>query len=124
MQALEVRRVPLSEDLLKPGDYVFLPKRAPIVSYERKPLEAPKGLVQQLLWHFFGKKYEMKQIIELQWPETDVAILCCPDCGGPLSTTKNHKIVSIEPLTIETPVTCPYNKNFTFTVSEGKIKPA
>src|ERR1700739_4381066 len=107
MQALEVRRVNLSADLSRPGDYVFHPKRAPIVTYERKALEAPESFFAKLWWNWWGKKYETKQIVELQWPETDVAILNCPDCGSPLATTKNHKIISVEPLTIESPVTCP-----------------
>jgi hypothetical protein len=99
MQAREVRRVPRSEDLSKPGDYCYVPKRAPIVTYERKPLESPRGLVQKIRWHFFGKKYGMKQIVELQWPEYDVAILNCHNCNSPFATTKFHKILSIEPLT-------------------------
>jgi hypothetical protein len=123
MQALEVRRVTHSEDLLKPGDYCYVPKRAPIVTYERKPLEAPRGLIQKIRWHFFGEKYEMKQIVELQWPAYDVAILNCPDCNSPFATTTHHKILSVEPLTIETAVTCPYSKDITFKVSEGKILP-
>jgi hypothetical protein len=51
------------------------------------------------------------------------AILNCPDCNQPFATKKNHKIISIEPLTVETPVTCPYSKDFTFKVSEEKIMP-
>jgi hypothetical protein len=124
MQALEVRRVTHSEDLLKPGDYVYVPKRPPIVTYERKLLEAPPGFFAKLWWHWFGQKYTIKQIVELQWPECDVAVLNCPDCNSPVATTGRHKIVSIEPLTIETPITCPYSKDFTFKVSEGKIMPA
>jgi hypothetical protein len=131
MQALEVRRVPSSPDLSKPGDYYFLAKRPPIVTYERKALEAPEDnggtntmyLLRLLWWKLFGKKYEMKQIVQFQWPEFDVAILNCPDCNQPLATTAKHKIVSIEPLTIESAVSCPYTKTFHFEVKEGKIIP-
>jgi len=43
----------------------------------------PRGVLPFLAPERFGKKYEMKQIVELQWPEYDVAIVNCPDCGSP-----------------------------------------
>jgi hypothetical protein len=33
LKALEVRHVPLSEDLLHPGDFVLVEKREPICKY-------------------------------------------------------------------------------------------
>jgi len=38
MQAFEVRRVQLSEDLSRPGDYVFIEKRVPRIQIERTRL--------------------------------------------------------------------------------------
>jgi hypothetical protein len=124
MQALEVRRVPTSADLAHPGEYVFVAKRAPHITYQSEPLEPPRGLLQRLWWNAFGKKYELKQIVELLWPEIDTIIMNCPTCNGPLATTRNHKILSIEPLTLEIPLTCPYCKTNTFKIEEGKIMPA
>jgi len=121
MQALEVRRVRLSEDLSSPGDFVFIGKRQPRVTVERLPLEAPAGILEKLWWKFFGKKYEMKQIVEMVWPDYDAIILNCPACNGPCATTKRHKILSIEPLTLEIPLTCPYCKTKSFTITEGKL---
>jgi hypothetical protein len=121
MQALEVRRVPLSEDLSSPGDFVFIGKRAPRITVERLALEAPSGFFKKLWWNAFGKKYEMKQIVELVWPDYDAIILNCPACNGPCATTKRHKIISIEPLTLEIPLTCPYCKTKSFTITEGKL---
>jgi hypothetical protein len=121
MQALEVRRVRLSEDLSSPGDFVFIGRRAPRITVERLPLEAPSGFFKRLWWNYFGKKYEMKQIVELVWPDYDTIILNCPECNNPCATTKNHKILSIEPLTLQIPLTCPYCKTKSFTITEGKL---
>jgi hypothetical protein len=121
MQALEVRRVSLSEDLSRPGDYVFVGRRAPRITIERTPLTPPVGMLEKLWWNLFGKKYEMKQIVELVWPDYDAIILNCPVCNGPCATTKRHKIISIEPLTLEIPLTCPYCKTQSFNITEGKL---
>ncbi|HVB33724.1 MAG TPA: hypothetical protein VNJ52_05040 [Patescibacteria group bacterium] len=132
MQAIEVRRVQSSADLSSPGDFTFVPKREPVRKFERIPLEAPKGYFRNLLWQVFGKKYEVKQIVELLWPEYDAVILNCPNCNMPLATTPQHKIVSLDPLTIETPIACSYErsqgiaakpdgKSIAFQVKEGKI---
>jgi hypothetical protein len=119
--ALEVKRVPLSEDLLHPGDYVFIGKRDPHRTFQSIPLEPPKGWGRRLLWNLFGKKYELKQIVEFVWPEIDTVIINCPECNQPLATTRAHKIISLEPLTIETPLTCPYSKTHSFKVEQGQI---
>lgn len=124
MQALEVRRVPLSEDLSRPGDYVYIEKRAPRVQNQHVPLSPPSGLFRRFYWNAFGKKYELKQIVELLWPDYDAVILNCPVCNGPCATTKKHKIISVEPLTLEIPLTCPYCKTKSFTITEGKLMPA
>ena len=121
LTALEVKRVPHSEDLLHPGEFVFIPKREPIRTFPSEPLEPPTGSLSRIWWNWFGKKYEIKQIVELLWPEIDTVIINCPECNQALATTKNHKIVSLEPLTIETPLTCPYSKTHTFKVEQGKI---
>jgi hypothetical protein len=129
MQALEVRRVPLSEDLSRPGDYVFIGKRPPRIQIERTPLSPPEDdgrtntmfLLRLLWWKFFGKKHEMKQVVELVWPDYDTVILNCPACNSPLAMPKANKIVSIEPLTLEIPLTCPYCKTKSFTITEGKL---
>ena len=135
MEALEVRRVPTSADLSSPGDFAFVPKREPVRKFERIPLIAPKGFFRKIVWQLFGKKYELKQVIELLWPEYDAVILNCPHCNMPLATTPQHKIVSLDPLTIETPIACAYSrtqgiaknaaeKQIAFQVKEGKIMPA
>jgi uncharacterized protein YbaR (Trm112 family) len=128
--ALEVKRVSHSEDLLHPGEFVFIPKREPIRRFHSEPIEPPADkyggtmigdAFRYLKWRLFGPKYEIKQIVELLWPEIDTVIINCPDCNQPLATTRNHTIVSLEPLTIETALTCPYSKTHTFKVAEGKI---
>jgi hypothetical protein len=48
MEALEVRRVPFSYDLAKAGDYCLVPKRAPIVTVERRPLDPPQGILERI----------------------------------------------------------------------------
>ena len=123
MQALEVRRVSTSADLLNKGEYVFIEKRAPKITVERIPLERPAGFWAGLKWDWFGEKYEIKQIVEILWPEQDAIILNCPSCGGPCATTKNHKILSVEPLTLEIPLTCPYCKTKHYDITDGKITP-
>ena len=81
-QALEVKRVQHSEDLLHPGEYVFVAKRQPIITVEKVPIEPPLdkyggtaigNAFRYLKWQF-GKKYEMKQIVELLWPQQDAII--------------------------------------------------
>jgi hypothetical protein len=124
MQALEVRRVSSSADLLKAGDFVFIPKREPEITVERIPLTPPTKFFAFIKWSLFGKKYELKQYVELRWPEHDAVIVQCPDCNSPCASTKIHKIISIEPLTVELPITCPYCKNVTFQIKDGKIMTA
>jgi hypothetical protein len=70
--ALEVKRVKSSEDLLHPGEYVFIEKRAPKITVERMPLRPPTKFFKHIAWNLFGKKYELKQHVELLWPEHDV----------------------------------------------------
>jgi hypothetical protein len=38
MEALKVRRVSTSADLLNPGEYVFIEKRSPQITIEKTPL--------------------------------------------------------------------------------------
>lgn len=121
MQALEVRRVKSSENLLHPGEYVFIEKRSPIIRTEREPLLPPTGFFRRMYWNLFGKKYELKQFVELLWPNYDAIILNCPDCNSPCATTAKHKIISIEPLTLEIPLTCPYCKTKSFAIKDGKL---
>jgi hypothetical protein len=63
--ALEVKRVPVSEDLLHPGDYVFVPKREPRRTFESVPLFPPTGTLRRLWWNWFCPKYELKQTVGL-----------------------------------------------------------
>lgn len=121
LKALEVRRVTHSEELTNPGEFVFIQKREPIRTIERQPLEPPQGFLKRMYWKFFGKKYEVKEIIEIVWPEHDAVIINCPYCNSPCSTTKHHKLLSLDPLTIEIPITCPYCRTNSFQIREGKI---
>lgn len=68
---------------------------------EQVALDPPAGFFRRLWWDWFGKKYALREALELLWPEQDAIILNCPVCNLPCATTRNHKIVSIEPLTIE-----------------------
>ena len=131
--ALEVKRVPHSEDLLHPGDYVFIGKREPRRTFHsvaiEPPLERPDGTVigdafRYLSWKLFGKKFELKPIVESVWPDIDTVIVNCPACNQAFATTQNHKILSVEPLTLNIPLTCPYCKTNTFKIEEGKISAA
>lgn len=124
MQALEVRRVSSSADLLNKGEYVFIEKREPKITIERTPLERPAGFWAGLRWDLFGRKYELHQIVEILWPEHDAIILNCPFCSLPIATTKRHKIISVEPLTLEIPLTCPYCKTASFDIKEGNVTAA
>src|ERR1035437_3275967 len=121
MEALPVRRVSASDELAEPADYVFVQKRQPIITVERMPLLPPSGFFKRLWWDAFVKKYELKRIVELVWPERDTVILNCPHCNQSVATTSKHTILSLEPLTIEFPITCPYCRTFTFEVNEGNI---
>ncbi len=121
MQALEVHRVSTSADLLHPGEYVFIPKRQPIRTVEQIAIDPPTNRFRRLWWNAFGKKFALREVLELLWPEIDTVIVNCPVCNGPCATTRNHKIISIEPLTLEIPLTCPYCKTQTFKVEEGKM---
>jgi hypothetical protein len=134
LKALEVRRVATSADLMAPGDFAFVPRREPLRRIEYTPVPPPRGFFKRIVWQFFGEKRTEKQFIELQWPEYDTVILNCPYCNLPLALTRSHKIVSLEPLTIETPIGCVYSrgkgiatnareddKDIVFSVKEGKI---
>lgn len=55
-------------------------------------------------------------MLELLWPEIDTVILNRPVCNSPCATAKNHKILSIEPLKLEIPLTWPYFKTKTFKI--------
>lgn len=123
LRATEIRIVGGSDELKGPGDACFIAKREPIRNIVRTPLDPPSGFWRRMFWYLWGEKYEMRQIVELLWPEQDTLIVCCPRCGDPCATNKNHKIVSLDPVTIELPITCPYCRNLTFTITGGKISP-
>jgi hypothetical protein len=123
-QALEVRRVPHSEDLASKGEYVFVPRREPIRSFVTIPkedLSEPKGFWRSLVALLLdNSRRDVKEVIETVWPEKDTVIIMCPACSSPCGTTV-QKIVSVEPLTLDIPITCPYCRTCTFEVKEGKI---
>jgi hypothetical protein len=118
---LAAKRVPISADLLNPGDYVFVAARKPLITEEERLIEPPKGRVRRFFWILFGTKSYTTQTRLPMWPEIDTVIVNCPVCNGACATTRNHKILSIEPLTLEIPLTCPYCKTNTFTIEEGNI---
>jgi hypothetical protein len=132
LQTLEVRRVPFSADIEKPGDYCFIEKREPVRTFEPVATEPPQGFFRKLMSAFFGKKQGYKEILEIRWPEYDAIILNCPHCSQPIATTKEHRIVSIEPLTIEKPLACVYSRGalktdlptVAFQIKDGIIMPA
>ena len=70
--ALAVKRVPHSEGLLHPGDYVFVGKRAPIRTVEQIAIDSPTNRFQRLWWNWFGKKYALREVLEMLWPEIDI----------------------------------------------------
>jgi hypothetical protein len=78
MQALEVRRVKSSEDLLNPGDYVFIPARPPEITIEKKPIVAPVGFWKTLIWALFNKKYELIETKTEAWPSVETHHHRCP----------------------------------------------
>jgi hypothetical protein len=89
MEAFTVRRVKYSQDLLHKGDYFFVAKRHPNITVERVPVMQPQGILERIWWNWFGKKEELKQIVEIVWPEHDAIIVNCPQCNQPSASTKN-----------------------------------
>jgi len=131
IEALEVRRVASSADILKPGDYCFIPKREPIRTFQPISIEPPQGFLRGVWWAFFGKRKGTKEIIEIRWPDYNAIIINCPHCNQPVATTKEHRIISVEPLTIEKPLGCAYSRSsptaaptVSFQIKEGQIMPA
>ena len=80
---------------------------------------------------FFGKKQSFKEILEIRWPDYDAIVMNCPHCNQPMATMKEHRILSIDPLTIEKPLACGYSRGagkhdaltVAFEIKDGKIKP-
>ncbi len=106
---------------MQPGDFAFVAKRDPIRKVEQVQIDPPTGFFRRLWWEWFGKKYALREVLELLWPEYDAVLITCPSCHIPSATTREHKIISLDPLTIETPITCPYCKTVTFKVEEGQL---
>jgi len=128
---LQLHRVPYSPDLEKPGDFAFVSKREPLREITRTPVHPPTGFFKRLLWEMFGQKYDEKETVLPLWPDYDAVILVCPHCSQPIGTTKEHHIVSTDPLTIEEPLACAYSHptqkalpTIAFKVQDGKIMPA
>jgi hypothetical protein len=121
MQALEVRRVKSSEDLLNPGEYVFIPARPPEITRYKKPIVAPVGFWKRFWWALFSKDYEIVETKNETWPSVDSIIIVCPQCSVPFASSKQHAILSDDPLTIDKPLTCPYTRDVTFDVVLGKL---
>jgi uncharacterized protein YbaR (Trm112 family) len=109
-------RVATSEDLLNKGEYVFIPARPQEVHYQSEAIPNP-GFFRRLL----GRTYTMKRIENPVWPKIDTIVLNCPKCNGTLGTTKDHTILSVEPLHLDMPLTCPYCRTFTFEVKNGNL---
>lgn len=127
---LEVRRVASSADLMQAGDYCLIEKRPPIRKFEPVAVEPPAGFLRKLSWLLFGKKQLTKEIVEIVWPDYDAIVLMCPHCSQPIGTTKDHKILSLEPLTIEKPLACAYSRPspsalplIAFQINDGKVTP-
>ena|SRR3569832_1968025 len=131
-QCLTVHRVPTSADLLQPGDYCFIAKREPIRTYETVTTERPSGFWRGLVWSIFGAKTTTKVTASPQWPECDTIIMQCPHCNQTIGTTKEHRILSVEPLTLDRPLACAYSRGaekgalptIAFTIKDGNIMPA
>ena len=119
LQNLSARRVSSSADLMKQGDYVLVPKREPIRRYESVP-GSPSGFWARLIWVISGRKPLVKEVVEALWPEYDAIILNCPKCNQPCATSKDHRIVAVEPLVIDRPIRCPYCRT-AFEVTDGNI---
>ena len=132
LQTLEVRRVAISPDLEKPGDYCFIARRETIRTFETIEQPAPKGFFRRLVWLIFGSKQQHKETMLPQWPDYDAIVMGCPHCGQPIGTTKEHRILSVEPLTIDKPLACAYScptvkgslPTVAFQVKDGKLMPA
>lgn len=123
LQTLAVHRVPSSANLEKKGDYVLIPKREPVRRYE--PVAgSPSGFWARLIWIITGRKPLVKEVVETMWPEYDAIILNCPQCNQPCATSKDHKIVAVEPLTIDRPITCPYCRATPFKLTDGTLTTA
>ncbi len=130
---LPVRRVPFSANIQKPGDYCFISKREPIRKFESEPVAPPTGFWRMIAWLLRGRpSHSLKEAIEIVWPDYDAVILLCPHCSQPIATTKDHRIVSLEPLTIEKPLACVYSRGVQkdaqptviFNIKDGNIMPA
>jgi len=131
IQALELHRVLHSVDVEKPGDFAFVPKREPLREITRTPIYPPTGFFKRLLWELFGRKYKETEMVTPIWPDYDAVILMCPHYSQPIGTTKEHHIVSTDPLTIEQPLACAYSRpsltavpTIAFQIKDGKIMPA
>lgn len=77
-----------------------------------------------------ARKQSYKEVIEIVWPDYDAIVMNCPHCNRPIGTTKDHRIVSIEPLTIEKPLACAYSRPsltaaplIAFQINDGKVTP-
>jgi hypothetical protein len=133
LQTPKVSRVPASDDLEPAGDYCFVPKREPIRKFEPVALEVPTGFWRTLLWLFRGRpRAAMKELTEIVWPDYDAIVMLCPHCNRGIGTTKDHKLMSLEPLTIEKPLACAHFAlratgglpTVMFEGKDGKIMPA
>jgi hypothetical protein len=107
--ALEVKRVPLSEELLHSGEYVLIQKREPQRSFVSVPFPPPSGCFRFLRWKFIGPKFELKTIEQPVWPDADTIVVNCPLCKGPVATTKHHTIAAFLLELYETRTTRPAN---------------
>jgi hypothetical protein len=134
-KSVNLRRVASSADLTYPGDFVFIAKRDPVRTIMMLPKNPPNGFFKRIIWKFAGKKYDTKEILDPRWPEQDTIVLLCPHCSQPLATTKEHKIVFLDPLTLDKPLACPYSRSsitgqtnddsaVSFAIQEGKIMTA
>jgi hypothetical protein len=129
--AVQAHRVPVSPDILKAGDYCFIPKKDPMRTYETVLAEPPTGRWKRIIWALFRSK-TITKVTELPlWPNYDAVVMACPHCNQPIGTTKDHKIVSVEPLTLDKPLACAYSSagfrsaaTIAFEVKDGKIMPA
>src|ERR1700685_3518810 len=130
MQTLEVRRVPSSADLMQAGDYCLIEKREPIKRHVPLP-DQPRGFWPKLMAWLRNKKRAYLVVTEPVWPDYDAILVMCPHCSQPITTTKEQKIVNLEPLTIDFPLACAYSRRsptapptIAFEIKDGKIMPA
>ena len=119
--AQEVKRVSTPDEPLHRGDVVFLQKREPIKTFESVPCRSAERHRCALALATVREQVRTEAGVRAGMAGHRHLRHALPHLQRPNGSHEASPITSLDPLTIDAPITCPFCSTFTLKVVEGRI---